>query len=395
MVQLTKEEEEILNGKYGEAKAKALEVILRVAESLEATKLVKIKHAHISGVSYGTIGEAGLAFIKELVELGAKVSVPASVNPIGYDDEEPEKCGLLDVSREFLKGQQEILKALRDMGADLLLTCTPYYTKIFQEYNLSAGAHVAWGESSAVAYANSFLSLRTNREGGPLALMAAIAGRTYYYGMHLEENRIPDVSYLIPNNIEANEVTLSIIAEYITKYHESEFPPLLKIGASSLNDTIKREIAATLGASGNIPMIVIPGVTLEAIKVKETRQHLIDQKYVLSRLEELSPQREPDYYFIGCPHASEEELELLSKITRGNRLIITISKDVYRRKQDVVKKLERKGAKILKSTCLIVSRLKSHDISIVTNSYKAYFYLSKRGVEIGLKSINEIIKELS
>jgi len=47
------------------------------------------------------------------------------------------------------------------------------------------GEHIAWGESSAIAFANSVLGAFTNREGGPSALAAALTGCVPEYGYHL------------------------------------------------------------------------------------------------------------------------------------------------------------------------------------------------------------------
>ncbi len=73
------------------------------------------------------------------------------------------------------------------MGIVTTCTCTPYLTGNLPHY----GEHIAWAESSAVCYANSVLGARSNREGGPSALAAALTGRTPAYGLHLAERRAP------------------------------------------------------------------------------------------------------------------------------------------------------------------------------------------------------------
>jgi predicted aconitase subunit 1 (EC 4.2.1.3) len=166
-VYLTFEEERILKGFEGEAKARALEVIVKVGEALGASRLIRIKHAHISGVSYENIGDVGLEFIEGLRGLGARFSVPTSVNPVSYDVEDLSSIPGVTLERSYVEAQEAIARALRDMGADLVFTCTPYYAGIPEVYELKVGDHVAWGESSAVAYANSVLGIRTNREGAP------------------------------------------------------------------------------------------------------------------------------------------------------------------------------------------------------------------------------------
>lgn len=92
----------------------------------------------------------------------------------------------MEIDPEFAHNQLDVIAAYDRLGIRLACTCTPYYLTI-TEY----GDHLAWSESSAVAYANSVIGARTNREGGPSALAAAILGRTPCYGLHLVENRTP------------------------------------------------------------------------------------------------------------------------------------------------------------------------------------------------------------
>ena len=67
------------------------------------------------------------------------------------------------------------------------------------------GFHIAWSESSAVCYANSVLGARTNREGGPGALSAAICGRTALYGYHLDDGRHPNLFVEIETSMKGSD----------------------------------------------------------------------------------------------------------------------------------------------------------------------------------------------
>src|SRR5690606_1342835 len=147
----------------------------------QAKKMVEITSAQISGVSYKTIGDAGLEFLEEMAQ-SARVRVPSTRNPAGGDlDHWPE----LGFSREFNERPLRIVADYQKMGITTTCTCTPYLAS-----NLPIlGSHIAWSESSAVCYANSVIGARTNREGGPGALSAAICGRTPFYGYHLESGR--------------------------------------------------------------------------------------------------------------------------------------------------------------------------------------------------------------
>ncbi len=85
-----------------------------------------------------------------------------------------------------------IVQAYEKLGIRCECTCTPY---TLEGFDVGYGDHLAWSESSAVSYANSVLGARTNREGGPSALSAALLGKTANYGFHLDENRVPEISF--------------------------------------------------------------------------------------------------------------------------------------------------------------------------------------------------------
>ncbi|MEM1928212.1 MAG: aconitase X catalytic domain-containing protein [Acidilobaceae archaeon] len=392
---LTREEERILRGEEGWARAKALEVIVRVGEALGAERLVEIKHAHVSGVSYENIGEEGLKFIEDLAESGARFKVPASVNPVSFDVDEGGLPGLWQASRVEAEKQARILKALSSMGARLTLTCTPYYETALRDLALRVGDSVAWGESSAVAYANSVLGLRTNREGGPIALLAGIAGRTYYYGMHVEEERRSRVAYEIDWVVE-DEAEAGVLGSIIAERHEDSRPPMLRGRVSG--EGALRELLASLGVAGDIPMIYLPGVSPEPEPQALERVERVSRREVEEKLEELSPPDSVDVVYLGCPHLSLGELDRLARELeeRGGaraRVILTASPETYNlaRARGLIDKLERYGARIARGTCLVVSPFWKLGLSVATNSFKAYFYLKRRGVRAYLARTRDLL----
>ena len=180
---LTEEERGMVAGAQGPAVQKAMQMIVALAEVYEAAALVPVASAQIAGVSYKNLGDAGLQFLEEWAAQGARVRVPAFMNPAGMDLERWREMG---VSPVFAQQQQRVVEALTRMGIAPTCTCTPYLVGQVP----AVGDHLAWSESSAVSYANSVLGARTNREGGPSALAAAITGRTPKYGLHLVENRV-------------------------------------------------------------------------------------------------------------------------------------------------------------------------------------------------------------
>ncbi len=395
---IDKEAERILRGEEGWAKAKALEVIVKVGEALGADKLIKIKHAHISGVSYGNIGDAGLNLIKRFAESGAKFSVPATVNPIGFDLEDPY---FFNASKEYIERQNLILKYLKLMGADLILSCTPYELGINDKYGLQLGDHVAWGESNAVVFANSVLGLRTNREGGPLALMAAISGYTYNYGLHINENRIPDIEYIVEEPKDGfNEAIAGVLGEAIAGVHDSTKPPLVRV---KFNKVIQiKEFFAALGAAGNIAMVYIPGLSPEPLPEnwKPEERVAIEAWTLQARLDSLRPRSidDIDLIYVGCPHMGINELIELYILVKNfgkvrKKFILSIPRSLLfnKRTAEIVNELKLMNVKIVKDTCLIVSPLDVKGLRILTNSYKAFFYLKRRGAKVFLAPLEDIV----
>ena len=122
-------------------------------------------------------------------------SVLTTLNPAGMDIENWQALG---ISPEFAAQQQRVIEAFARMGVITTCTCTPYLSGNLPHF----GEHIAWAESSAVCYANSVLGARTNREGGPSALAAALTGRTPAYGYHLDENRQPDLPVEVQAGLE-------------------------------------------------------------------------------------------------------------------------------------------------------------------------------------------------
>ncbi len=188
---LTKEDERILDGEEGEGPAKAMKLLVAIGEINDADKLIPVRSAQIAGVSYKTMGDAGLEFIDDF-STKAKASIRSMLNPAGMDLASPGREG-----NEFREKQHRLVKAYARMGIETTCTCTPYLAGNRPQ----KGDHLAWSESSAVSFANAVLGARTNREGGPSALMAAVIGKTPNYGLHIKENRHPDVVYKVDEGI--------------------------------------------------------------------------------------------------------------------------------------------------------------------------------------------------
>ncbi len=58
-MELTRDEESALKGEQGETMQMAYRILVATGEATDAEKLIPIEWAHLSGVNYNTIGDAG------------------------------------------------------------------------------------------------------------------------------------------------------------------------------------------------------------------------------------------------------------------------------------------------------------------------------------------------
>jgi predicted aconitase len=180
---LTIQEQAMLGGAEGPGVKRAMEIVVALARIYGAPNLVPVVHAQIAGVSYKNLGDAGVQFLCEWADEGARVRVPTTLNPMGMERGKWQAWG---VTTEFATPQLSVIDAFAKMGVTPTMSCTPY---LFREHAPRRGDALAWAESSAVAFANSVIGARSNREGGPSAIAAAVVGRTGRYGYHLDDNR--------------------------------------------------------------------------------------------------------------------------------------------------------------------------------------------------------------
>ena len=106
-MQLTKEEEKGLKGDYGSTLSAAYRILVAIGEATEAKKLTNIKWAHLSGVNYNTIGDAGVSFLEKFSK-EARVKVKTTINPMGFD-----RTMVTDLPQNFLSKQMRIVNSFR------------------------------------------------------------------------------------------------------------------------------------------------------------------------------------------------------------------------------------------------------------------------------------------
>ncbi len=366
---LTKEEEKMLEGELGEAVQRAMEILVALGDIYGAKEMVKISSAHLSGVSYKTIGEGGLLFLEDFLSLGAKFRVPTTINPCGVDLENWKQLQICD--EEFVKKQRKIVDCYLRMGALPSLTCTPYYGSNVPRF----GDHVAWAESSAVIYANSVIGARTNREGAPSALAAAIVGRTPKYGLHLKEDRRGKEKVLV-------KVDLTCPADYgalglLLGELGVKLPYLIAKKKAYMVNVGLKYLGAALAASGDVAMFHFEGITPEASKLDHEFEDKIEigEREIKEIFEKYHTEEEPELYAFGCPHLGKEELEFFLHLKPRKETWLSVGKDFYEKNRELIERLKEKGYKVISGTCFVVSTIENKYRVTATNSGKAAKYL--------------------
>ncbi len=388
---LTKEEERMLDGEEGYAVKKSMEILVALGDIYGAEKLIIVGSVQVAGVSYHNLGDAGLEFLNELARDG-KVKVLTTLNPAGMDLKDWKKLG---ISEEFAEKQNLVIDAFRKMGIIISCTCTPYLIGSLPTY----GEHIAWSESSAVTFANSVIGAKTNREGGPSALAAAFVGKTPCYGLHLEENRVPDVHVDVRVNLKKLS-DWGALGYCIGKKIGNKIPYITGVKDADLDEL--KSFCASVVTYGSKPLFfmkeITPGsekhqlpkgkVTIEDMDIKEAYESINDDVDTI------------DFVCIGCPHCSIKEIAEVAKLLKNKRVSSNIEFWVATSrlmkqladKRGYTEIIENAGGKFACDTCMAVAPLKGRFRSVATTSAKGCYYSRHNDMKTKLGSLEECIE---
>ncbi|UCD13508.1 MAG: aconitase X catalytic domain-containing protein [Thermoplasmatales archaeon] len=392
---LTKEEEKILDGDGGEAEERMFRLLVRLGEIYGADKMIPVGSVQVAGVSYKSIGDPGTEFLEDMASKGAKVKVLTYLNPAGMDLENWEKIGF---PKDFARNQLRIMNAFKNMGIVVISTCTPYLAGNLPRFR----EHIAWSESSAVSFSNSVIGARTNREGGPSALAAAICGRTPNYGLHLWEKRQPNIKIKVDVELDFN-ADFGALGYFVGKQVKNKIPYFT--GIKDANTDQLKSLGAAMAASGAVALYHVEDLTPEADLVEKNALETLDvgKKELDETYEKLNTGGDPDVVILGCPHASLREISTLA----GKLLDKRLKKPVWICTSRVMKEaadrmgfteiIEKAGGYIVADTCMVVSPIEKMGYKTTgVNSGKAANYLPgfcKQ--EVVFTNINKLIEAQS
>jgi predicted aconitase len=385
----------MLDGEQGRATQKAMEILVALGTIYDAERMVPVTSVQIAGVSYDNLGEAGLHFLAEMAQGGGRTRVLTTLNPAGMDIENWQNLG---IAPEFAEKQIQVIEAFARMDVITNCTCTPYLTGNEPE----CGDHIAWAESSAVCYTNSVIGARSNREGGPSALAAALTGRTPVYGMHLEENRRPDISVEVQAQLIENDdfgALGRVIGEQLQSMEGVSVPYIMGVKGATLEQL--KSFSASLATYGGTALFHMEDLTPEASHYEPPERVIAVSQADLSTAKSEMTDGDiasADFVSLGCPHLSIKEIARIAELLEGKQVIKEFWITAGRPTKQIADQLgytetiEASGAKFAADTCCVVAPIKGRFNALVTDSAKACYYASgKNQFKTIIKPFDEVV----
>ena len=371
---LTKEEEKILDGEKGEVLERTFRLLVRLGDIYGADKMIPVGSVQVAGVSYKSIGDPGTEFLEDMASKGAKVKVLTYLNPAGMDLENWKELGF---PKDFAKNQLRIMDAFKKMGIVITSTCTPYLAGNLPRFR----EHIAWSESSAVSFSNSVIGARTNREGGPSALAAALCGVTPNYGLHLWEKRQPTIKVDVDADIAFNS-DFGALGYYVGKQVKNKIPYFS--GIKNANTDQLKALGAAMAASGAVALYHVEDITPEAdlVDKKGLEKISVGKKEIKETYDKLNTGKKPDIVIFGCPHASLREISALANKLEGKHLKKPVWICTSRMVKEAAERMgyneiiAKAGGSVVADTCMVVSPIEKMGYKTTgVNSGKAANYL--------------------
>jgi cis-L-3-hydroxyproline dehydratase len=358
-MQLTREEQEMLDGAQGPAKQIAMKGLIQLGDAFDARKMVPIGYAHIYAGLPMYVHD--LELIEDLVEMGAKVAVPSTINIANADI---ENWRATKAPESLVRLQASTQAAHSKMGSCCTYTCTPYWAGHWPAWNM----HMTSLESTVTIFANSVIGARCNRDGF-FAVYAAIAGCYPKFGYHLDEVRRG--THLVAVDVELRCTSdYSCLGFHIGRIVGNGVPVITGFRRRPSLDELDA-LGAALATSGGVAMFIVPGVTPPFATAEQAFGGMLPAESLVVGPAEVNsiyehfctgPSDDFDLVHLGCPHASFQEMkeygELLAgkHIKPGVELWVTTSRAVRQMATDagIVRALEAAGAKVISDTCPIM-----------------------------------------
>jgi predicted aconitase len=401
-IQLSETDAAILAGDAGGGLAMAMRVLLAVADSMGAARLLDISRAHIDGCLYQ--GPVGLDFVEKLAAEGAQVRVPTTLNVGSLDLMHPD---LYRGDPQVAAESRRLMQAYEDLGCRPTWTCAPYQLEVRPEF----GEQVAWAESNAIVFANSVLGARTHRYGDFLDVCAAVTGRAPAAGLHLERNRRGEVVFDVSRlsaALLASDALFPALGHLIGIQTGKAIPVIVGLPAAS-EDQLKA-LGAAAAAAGAVAMFHAVGITPEAPDLAAALHGEPPQMTVTIGTDDVLRSRDElttavgdtiSAVSLGTPHASLAEMARAADLLAGRRVhrdieaYVSTGRDVAAAAEaaGIAARLTEAGFDIVTDTCTYITPILRSSGPVMTDSGKwAYYAPANLGFDVVFGSMAEAVE---
>lgn len=405
---LTQEQQDILNGKRGETMAKVMETLVRYGEIYNADSMIPVtgKFNHLV-TSFGLKALAPVYdLMDQLIATGALSQTKFSVDPRPLDKNVPSSFLQNIIFNHFMYSKQDFYEdQLQKMGLmkEDAFTCTCYMDEVGN--TPKKGDILSWSESSAVVYANSVLAARCNRNSGIIDLMGAVCGFVPRFGLLTDEGR--KAKWIVEIRTKKKpEAQLLGSAIGMKVMEDVPYIKGLDKWLGQMDDEAKaylKDMGAATASNGAVGLYHVEGITPEAVEqgedliLPDAQTYIIDDAE-LQRVYDSYPvvwknkEATPKLCFMGCPHMSLNQLkEWTERVEQGlqssgNKQVVIPT--VFTAAPAVIKEFEETPyAARLKKTGVILSYIcplmymnnpLSTKMPVITSSNKLRTYTSAR-----------------
>ena len=408
-MQLTNEQQAILNGEQGEVLAKVMETLIKYGEVFGAEKMVPVtgKHNHLV-TSFG-LKALGPVYdlMDKLISTGNVSKQTFSVDPRPIDKNVPANFLQNFIFNNFMYSRQDFYeKQLNKLGLmeKDAFTCACYLDEVGNRPQ--KGDVLSWAESSAVVFANSVLGARCNRNSGIMDIMGSVVGYVPYFGLLTDEGR--KATWIIEIKT-TKKPEAQLLGSAIGMKVMEDVPYIVGLDkwlGTELDDaacTYLKDFGAATASNGAVGLYHIENLTPEAVEMGKdiiaegAKTYVIDD----AELERVyknypviwkNPDAKPKLCFMGCPHMSLEQLKSwtdkveASLKEAGNKKVVIPT--VFTAAPGVLKEFEKTPyAARLKATGVITSYIcplmymnnpLSGKMPVITSSNKLRTYTTAR-----------------
>ena len=401
-MRLTDEEKAMLVGALGEPRRWAIAHQIAVGEFFDAADFVPVSQAHIMADTE-SLGEAGVRFLEGLAatpEEERRVRVPTITDPRGIDFAVYRRLGQ---TPEMAALETRAIAALRAFGVLMTDTCINYQTIMAPV----RGDHLAYGDTGVVIYSNSVLGARSNFEGGPSALAAALTGRTPRYGYHLDGYRRGTRRFRLtvsPADFSEWGAVGGIIGEACGSYWE--VPVIEGVETAPTSDALKH-FGTALASFGSTALFHIPGITAEeaAFAGSPPAAAAIGRSEIAAFLARYAARGDQlDVVVFGAPQLSLFEMEAVAQALDGRRVhpevtvIVTTSPEIKHAadRLGLTRSIEAAGAIVAQGICFYQSYAREMAEAngwsrLMTNSAKLVNIIAGYGYRPTLASLDRCV----